>query len=226
MSYCNYYYIVNAVDNLANESSAGNAVLCRQVSLDKGILVIDDSEGLLLSSYDEQVDIFYINLLSNFEVVHFDAIDSQRILLASLAAYTALVCHSQNSQSNGVLYKRLPEVVKYLNAGGKILFTLDRPSRAFDFNTTNYPYSFSAQHFVNQYCGITHADKQSQARFIGANFNIMLLQDIYIDTLKTPLTNPYHISNVEAIYPTGSTNVIFSYDSYYGTGTAQGSMIG
>lgn len=225
-SHTNYYYIVKAIDISSNESEGSNEVKCRKISLDKGILIIDDSQGGLLSPTDEQVDMFYSNLLDNYEINHFDAIDSQRIVLSDLADYTALVWHSQNSQSSSMLYKRHAEVAKYLSAGGKILFTLDRPSRAFDFNTVNYPYNFNNQHFVYQYCGITYADKQSQARFIGATSNTSVLNDIYIDTLKTPAANLHHINTIEAIYPIDSTNILLQYDSYYGAGTSQGSMLG
>ena len=57
-----YYYFIKAVDNQLNESISTDTIKSRIISLDGGILLVDetnDGEGSLLNPTDQQLDEFY-----------------------------------------------------------------------------------------------------------------------------------------------------------------------
>jgi len=94
-----YYYTVKAVDNQLNESENNTTLRSRVVSLDQGILVIDetaDGDGTLMNPTDNQVDEFYNDLLSNFTSEEYDLIDEGSIDLADLGAFSSVLWHGND----------------------------------------------------------------------------------------------------------------------------------
>ena len=64
-----YYYTVKAVDSMLNESLNNTTLRSRVVSMDQGILIVDetaDGDGSSMNPTDAEVDNFYNDLLNNY----------------------------------------------------------------------------------------------------------------------------------------------------------------
>ena len=64
-----YFYYVAAIDKDGNESDGRNILRSRAVSLDKGVVIIDETEdgdGTELKPFDKEVDEFYKKILKDF----------------------------------------------------------------------------------------------------------------------------------------------------------------
>ncbi|MCU0405538.1 MAG: M20/M25/M40 family metallo-hydrolase [Ignavibacteriaceae bacterium] len=80
-----YYYTTKAVDSLLNESLNNLTLRSRVVSLDQGILIVDetaDGDGSLMNPTDAEVDDFYDELLTHFNKQSYDMIEEGQITLA------------------------------------------------------------------------------------------------------------------------------------------------
>ncbi|MDK0545416.1 hypothetical protein P6O83_15905, partial [Clostridium perfringens] len=70
-----YYYTVKAIDSLLNESLNNITLKSRVVSLDQGILIVDetaDGDGSLMNPTDAEVDDFYNYILTHFNKQQYD----------------------------------------------------------------------------------------------------------------------------------------------------------
>ena len=64
-----YYYTVKAVDSMLNESLNNTTLRSRAVSMDQGILIVDetaDGDGSPMNPTDAEVDNFYNDLLNHY----------------------------------------------------------------------------------------------------------------------------------------------------------------
>ena len=89
-----YYYTVKAVDEQLNESENNIIIRSRVVSMDQGVLIVDDTEdgdGSLMNPTDHQVDNFYNELLSQYKSEEYDLLsDQNNIIVAQLTGYQAI----------------------------------------------------------------------------------------------------------------------------------------
>ena len=89
-----YYYTVKAVDNQLNESENNTTLRSRVVSLDQGVLIVDetaDGDGSPMHPTDEQVDDFYNELLSNFTSEEYDLIEEGSLSIGS--SWCIFICN-------------------------------------------------------------------------------------------------------------------------------------
>jgi hypothetical protein len=130
-----YYYTVKAVDSLLNESLNNTTIRSRVVSLDQGILIVDetaDGDGTIMNPTDAEVDDFYDDLLTHFNNQQYDIIEENQISLADLGAFSTVIWHGNDFSDMDAPYDYKEELVKYLNFGGNFLYTGYRPSKAFE----------------------------------------------------------------------------------------------
>jgi hypothetical protein len=219
-----YFYKVTAVDSLLHESPPSNEIKEKAAFFSKGILLVDDSEGGLLNPTDEQVDNFYNYLLSGYNFTNYDAYKLKTISMDTMGNYSSILWHIENTVGSLVFYTKINEVKKYLDAGGKMILTFDRPSRVIN-HSNNYPLYLSSGKTMFDYMKIKKVELSTSARFIGARPYASGYDSVYIDINKTPPEYNHHISNIEAIYAdsTVATN-IYAYDSHYDISTPQGLM--
>lgn len=195
------------------------------VTMDQGILIVDDSEGGILNPEDSAVDAFYSALLHNFTSTEYDAFQAQEIGLPELGKYSSVLWHVNKQTGITTLNRNLPEVVKYLRLGGNILFTLYQPQRAIS-KLTNYPINWPVGSFIHDYLfidTITHLQNSAFNHGSPATPGYPLIE---VDTSKTPATNTHHLSYIEALSPSNDGSVIYMYGTAYNSSTAQGSMAG
>jgi Zn-dependent M28 family amino/carboxypeptidase len=223
-----YYYSVTAVDSLLNESEKSITLRSRVVSLDQGILIVDetlDGDGSLLNPTDEQVDEFYNQLLSQYNCQNFDLFEETSISLADMGAFSTVIWHGNDFQDIGSVKLFKDEIREYLNFGGNFLYTGFRPAKAFELFFGHIGIFFPGD-FIFDYLKIDSSEYKITALFIGALNDESGYNDIFIDSSKTKASDEYHLGHVESISPSTEGTNIYLYESLFDTTTNQGSYKG
>ncbi len=222
-----YYYTVTAVDNQLNESENNTTIRSRVVSLDQGVLIVDetaDGDGSLMNPTDEQVDNFYNGLLSNFKREEYDLITEGSIGLADLGAFSTVLWHGNDLDVEAPFHFK-DQIMKYLNYGGNFLYAGYRPGKAFEHASGN-PVIFGPGDFIYDYLKIKEAVFKFFALFIGADQTETGYNNIFIDSLKTNPADEYHLKQIESINASTSGNNIYSFETLFDSTTTQGSLKG
>ncbi|NIR67256.1 MAG: M28 family peptidase, partial [Aliifodinibius sp.] len=223
-----YYYTATAVDSALNESDPSPEIRSRAVSLDQGILVVDetaDGDGSLFNPTDQEVDDFYRQLLDDFQVTEYDVAAEGGVKLADLGAFSSVVWHGNDFSDLSAPYQNLEAIKEYLDFGGNLLISSYFPSQAFADNSS-YPADFLPGDFMYDYLKINHVDYSIPARFFGAASLIGNYDSVYVDTIKTAAIPDLHLFKIESISASGEGTEIFSYDSQYPPSNPKGSMNG
>ena len=221
-----YYYTVKAVDDQLNESENNTTLKSRVVSLDQGVLIVDetaDGDGSLMNPTDEQVDNFYNELLLNFQSRQFDLSEEGSINLADLGAFSTVVWHGNDYDLNVFDYKDY--LKEYLDYGGNFLYAGYRPGKAFEHVSGN-PVTFQQGDFIYDYLKISEAAYKVNVLFIGAGQLETGYNSIYIDSSKTDPADEYHLRHIESITASSNGNNIYSFETLFDTTTVQGSFYG
>ena len=224
-----YYYILTAVDADGYESVPTDAVRSRAVTLNQGILIIDETmnnaANTVFSPDDETCDLFYDTVLHSFQRAQWDTETDGMLKLADIGVYSSILWHGNDSANMTYPLAVRDEVKKYLLMGGKILITSYFPSKAFD-NNNNYPFSYESGAFMYDQFGIQDVDYHTSARFRYALPEGSGFPPLTVDSLKTVLPLAGHIYNIESIGANSLANNIYYYGSNYENTASQGVMNG
>ncbi len=220
-----YYYYVKSVNSKLNESVYNFPVKSKAVTLDQGILVVDETyngDGSILNPTNEQVDLFFDSLLVgyNYNVLEVENLD--KVTLDELGSYSTIIWHGDDQRSFTVPQKSTDELKKYLQFGGNFIYAGFYPSKAFQKNST-YPKTFTKNDFMYDVLKINKVDFQAVSRFWGAS-GYSDYPDILVDTTKTKESLGYHMIGIESIETDTNAKVIYRYVSKYDSLTPQGSM--
>ncbi|MBE0571534.1 MAG: M20/M25/M40 family metallo-hydrolase [Ignavibacteriaceae bacterium] len=223
-----YYYTVKAVDSLLNESLNNTTIRSRVVSLDQGILIVDetaDGDGSLMNPTDAEVDDFYNDLLIHFNKQQYDMIEESQIGLADLGAFSTVVWHGNDITDMDAPYDYKDEIKKYLDFGGNFLYTGYRPAKAFE-KIVGLNGTFSTGHFIFDYLKIQETKSTVFALFNEAISKESGYSNIFVDSMKTLSSNDYHLKNIEMIKPSAEGTEVFSFGANYDSTSQQGFLKG
>ncbi len=225
-----YYYSLCALDEDGNHGQFTEVLKSRPVSLDQGILIIDETADMggttPLQPSDEQVDDFYAFATANFEASNLDLNDlGEELRLADLGVYSSILWHGNDLASMDAPFLAKEELQQYVQAGGNIFFSVYKPALAFDLNT-NSPAFFNSNSFIYDTIGIGEAAYISTARFRFAEPVHDQFPAVSIDPAKTGSGLSGHILGVESIGPNPDCATIYNYGSDYDASSAQGEMNG
>lgn len=220
-----YFYIVKAVDNDSNESETSEEVKGRIVSLDQGILVVDESRdgnGINWHPMDEDVDEFYNNILTSFApATNIDVNDlTEDISLPDLAPYSTIIWHAHQISSPSDFYRSIDAIADYLDYGGNMLISIDKPTKAAQMNAT-YPNTFQAGDFSYDYLKISQVMSDNDARFWVGMPSLSEYHELYVDTEKTDPDLNYHYRRLEGFVPVNTDCETHTYMSNYPQGSPQ-----
>ena len=165
-----YYYTVRAVDSLFNESPPTAQLRSRIVSLDMGILLVDqsaDSIGAPGNPTEQELDDYYSSLLEGYTVTPYDVKAEGRVALADMGAYSTVVWFSDDLSDFAAPLAAQNDVRRYTEFGGKFFFAGFRPTRAFTGNNTARM-TFAPGDFMWDVMGIRSNDIRTFSRFSGA----------------------------------------------------------
>ncbi|MDZ7764295.1 MAG: M20/M25/M40 family metallo-hydrolase [Melioribacteraceae bacterium] len=227
MSGVYYEYIVKAIDTDGNESESSEVLTSRAVTLDGGILLVDettDGDGSIQSPTDDEVDDFYNSILSGYQKTNFDLQAQQKIGLADLGAYSAVIWHGDDKTDHQAL-QFVDEIKKYLDFGGNFLYSGFRPSKTFD-GTSNLSEEFDEGDFIYDYLKIDWIKYNLLAKFKGVIGVNPGYNSFSADENKLQPDSDFHFSGVEAIVPQSNAIEMFQYDSDYQPPSPQGALRG
>ncbi|HQH47591.1 MAG TPA: M20/M25/M40 family metallo-hydrolase [Candidatus Syntrophosphaera thermopropionivorans] len=225
-----YYYRLCAIDQDGNRSEFTSAIKTRPVTLNKGILIVDETENMSgnnpFQPSDEQTDIFYADIMQNFETHHLDLNElSETLTLADIGIYSSILWYGNDLASMDYPYFIQDDLKKYIYYGGNLFFSVYHPTLAFALNSS-YPNYFNSDTFIYQNIGISETDYSSAARF---KYAIPCFEDfppLEVDPEKTISSFNGHIYQIESIEPSPYANAIYLYGSDYDSETPQGSLNG
>jgi hypothetical protein len=223
-----YYYTVKAIDSMQNESDASEEIRSRAVSLDGGILIVDetaDGNGSLFNPTDEAVDSYYADLLHGFLVTEYDLATEAGIKLADLGAFSSIVWHGDDFTEFAATEHIRQSLKEYLDFGGNLLISSYHPSKAFA-SVSTYPANFSSGDFIHDYLKIAKVEFNAPARFKGALPQATYNDSIFVDSTKTSASLNYHLLKVESIQASSDATEIFAYETEYSVSSSMGALKG
>ena len=225
-----YYYTLEAVDEDNNASLQTLQIRSRPMSMDQGVLVVDETLNLGGSTpfqpTDAQADDFYDHTLSGIPHHQIDIEDLfESMRLADIGIYSSILWHGNDLSNMEYPYTVTETLDYYVANGGNILFSVYQPSLAFELNSS-YPASFASNTFMNAVLGIAGVNYSNAARFRRA---IPLLDGypaIEVDPAKTNSSFINHIIRVEGMETDGQSTALYDYGSDYEDDSPQGVLNG
>lgn len=224
-----YYYKVVAVDNDGNESPATEPIRSRALTLNQGILIVDETRNntgnTVFAPNDAVSDAFFNEVLHSFNKSQFDTETDGQIKLADIGIYSSIFWHGNDFGNLSYPFTVREEISKYLQAGGKIFISSYLPTQAFD-NNNNYPTTFGNTNFLFENFGIWKTDYNNQARFRYALPQDSGFPPLTVDSLKTLTPLNGHIYTIESIEASVNAQNIYYYGSDYVSPATQAAMNG
>ena len=225
-----YFYSLCAIDMEGNQSEFTEVIQTRPVTLNKGILIVDETENLSgtnpFQPTDTQTDEFYGNIMQNFDTHQLDLNDlSETLNLADIGIYSSILWYGNDLASMDYPYFMKEDLKKYIEFGGNLFFSIYHPTLAFDLNSS-YPNYFNSDTFIYQNIGISSTDYSNSARFKYATPCYEDFPPLEVDSQKTLSSFNGHIYQVESIEPSPYAETIYLYESDYDSDTPQGALNG
>lgn len=209
-----YYYTVKAVDKTGNASSGAQNIRSRAVTLNQGILIVDDTfdgDGSYLKPEDKSVDEYYDKIFGNFRRENYDIRSQGQPDLSVLGAYSTVIWHNNDLTETEIPANTVSEISRYLDMGGRLLYTGFLPSRAFARNTSIALKTYQPGEFIYDYLGIKSSENKYGARFAGAVSQPDAAGPLFADSSKTPQSSAFCMQNIEAIDPADSGLTVLTY---------------
>ena len=222
-----YEYIIRAVDTDQNESMNTDYLISRGVTLDQGILLVDetaDGDGAVFSPTDEEVDSFYENMINNYNYTTFDLKTVGKINLSDLGAYNVIIWYGDDKTDQSAMSYR-DDIRKYLEFGGKFLYSGYRPSKTFE-GVSSLSKTFSEGDFLYDCFKINKINYSLIGKFNGALSQADVYTDLFLDQNKVSTMSDLHINGIETFDLVNSMDEIYEYGSTYATNLPQGSLVG
>ncbi len=224
----NYYYFVKAVDDQLNESAGTDTIRSRIISLDRGILLVDetkDGDGTLLNPSDQQVDEFYQQILSGFNKADYDILKDGAITLSDLGIYSTIIWQADDDINFTAAQSAQAAIMEYLSYGGNFIYSGYKPSKALQ-NNIMAEAEYNPGMFIYDYLKINSSLNVDFSRFFGANPNDPSYSVIYVDSSKTSELLDYHLRGIESIFPNSEGTAIYLYETYFDTTNNLGKLKG
>ena len=210
-----YYYVVTAVDTANQESHHSLETSGIPISLDHGILVVDetrDGTGAPGSPTDEQVDNFYRNVLRGYTFAEWDYTNKGSPSIWDIGLYSTVIWHGDD-YAHQQIYSVLPDLRKYLDAGGKLWIVGWRPVAALMGGGT-YPFYFEEGNFLYDYLKLSSGNESKQIDFVGADGQLGF-PSIRVDSTKIPQTWGGKLKYID-VFTTFDAEVMYTFNSASG----------
>jgi hypothetical protein len=225
-----YYYRVAAIDTDGNLSESTQVIRSRPVSLNCGVLIVDESADFAGSNpfqpTDEMVDSFFAGIMTDFSVHELDlATTTEGLRLSDIGIYSSILWHGMDPSETTAPYVLREQFQSYIQLGGKLFYTGYFPSKAWGLNS-GYPANFANDDFLTQVLGIGAADYGSATRFKAANPQLAAYPLLEVDPDKTFPAFDGHILKVESISASTYGTDIYHFASDFASDTGQGLLNG
>jgi hypothetical protein len=209
-----YYYKVRSFDLGGNYSPLSDSTFCRPISLDQGILVVDETNNWTTGSFprDAQQDSFYNYIMTGYKYAQYEyGPSTSNPVLADFGPYSTVVWLTDDYV--GMLASgSINDLKGYLDNGGKLWFAGWKPNGDIH-NTLTYPADYTTGDISYDYFNITHAGLSGTADSFKTAVGLKGYPDIAVDTLKYPTSIwGKALRYIEALTPTGTGDTIYVID--------------
>jgi hypothetical protein len=215
-----YYYCVTAVDTGGLESDYSEEVSGIPISLDQGILVVDETRngtGAPGSPNDAQVDSFYGAILSGYDFTEWDVDSLGKPSIYDLGLYSPIIWHGDDYASQE-LSSVIPDIERYLDEGGRLWLCGWRPIIAVTGSGT-YPFTFGEGDFPYDYLKLQNANESTSSDFSSAG-GLLEYPGISVDSTKVPLSWGGRMKYIDVFAPLDSKDGVKA-SAFYRTGVHQ-----
>ncbi len=222
------YWTIQAVDADGNSSPYHPQIRSRQMSLNQGILIVNETRnGSGINPFqptNAQIDAFYQTLMEGFYISHYNTQTEPQLKLCDLGIYSSILWHGNDFIDYNYPYLVRGELRKYIQAGGNVFITSFYPNRAFanDIGSPVYPEGS----YMPTVLGIGTTHFSNNARFRYARPQGSGFPPLEVDPEKTISALHNHIYNIESIGAAGTAQNIYFYGSDYANDSNQGIMNG
>ncbi len=206
-----YSYRIEAVDLDGNVSAPSAIAWGRPLTLDQGILVVDETRNHTTPP-DSVQDAFYRQILEGFTFEEFDyGSPDQEPTLSDLAPYSTVVWHADDF-AQFMASGHVEEFRTYLDAGGK-MWLVGWKLAANLAGSAAYPLTFEPGSFMRDYVGIERAEVSGPADSVRGCHGEGGFPDLRVDASKIP-TPAWGgtLRYVEAVLPAEGTTVVYRAD--------------
>ena len=241
-----YYYALTAVDTGGNESEMSDEVRAAAVTLDQGILVVDETYQNIAYNMvdDDSTNAFYDRALKNYTHAYADhscpnCYPENQLQVKELTRYEAVIVHSEDHRGNRSLgddgdstYSVLKE---YLSYGGKVIIEGRRnlsegndgdwDIREFSPGDVPYDYLKVKSAYVPPWSPSIRSEE-----FIGALSQVPGYPDLQVDSLRVAqccgqLELEGKVPGVGYIDSLIDGQVIYTFHSAYDTSSSEGKPV-
>ena len=225
-----YYYCVTAVDTLGNEGSFSQEARMIAITLDQGVLVIDETGNSMgnppMPSSDFQQDSLYSELFSGYQVSFYEYTDiSTQPSIIDLGPYSTVVWLDDDFFIFNFVTDKDDNLIKeYLGYGGRFILFSWTGLRRF---AGTLPKPFSAGSFVYDYLHISWANENPVNDFAGAfPYDTIFYPDIKSDTLKYISDWQGRLKYVNIFNLRPGAQPLYYFDSYSDNPAYEGKVCG
>jgi len=207
-----YYYKVRARDNDGNNSPLSDSVYSRPITLDQGVLVVDETNNWTTGSFprDAQQDSFYDYIMAGYKYEQYEYGSSvQKPILADFGPYSTVAWFADD-YTTILASGAVNDLKDYLGAGGKLWYAGWKPSGNIH-NTTSYPADYTSEDVSYDQFKITHAELSGAADSFQAAIGFRGYPDIAVDTLKYPASTLWGktMRYIETLTPMAGADTIY-----------------
>lgn len=238
-----YYYTLTAVDTSGNESDTSDEAESFIVSLDQGILLVDETYiNIACNMVDgDSINAFYDRALQNYTYAYADHSypPNNQLNLKELGRYSVVIIHSEDHRehySMGVSNDSTYSILKqYLNCGGKVIIEGRRnlstgqgiDSGIREFSPGDIPYD--CLKVKSAYVPVWSPSDRSE-EFIGAFSQVSGYPDLQVDNLRVAqcgsgLELGGKVPGVGYIDSLMDGEVIYTFHSAYDTSASEGKPV-
>ena len=220
-----YYYVVRAFDLSGNYSELSVEAYGRPVTLDQGILIVDETQNGT-NPPDSLQDAFYQNIMSGYQYTEYEyGTIAEAPVLADLVPYSSVLWHAdehnQNWASNHVL-----QFQEYLDWGGNMWFVGWRPTANL-VGQTIYPYNFGVGDFLYDYYHLSHVELTTPLDSFQAADGLLGYPRLEVDSARVPIPVWQGVlRNIEALTTVGAAEEIYTMDMRNNSSPYEGAVCG
>ena len=207
-----YYYKIKARDTDGNDGLLSDSIYCRPITLDQGILVVDETNNWTTTSFprDAQQDSFYNYLMATYKSEGYDfGTTVQKPILADLGPYSTVLWHSDDP-SQFLASNDSSTLREYMSHGGKLWFTGWKPTGDIR-NSITYPATFAAGNILYDNFKISRVELSGTNDSFQTAVGLKGYPDVNVDPAKYPASTLFGgvFRNIEALTPAGSADTIY-----------------
>jgi len=223
-----YYYTIRAIDTTGNVSDMSEEAYSRPITLDQGILIIDETNNWTTGNYptDSMQDVFYRYMLSNYNFDEFEyGTAEEKPILADFVPYSTVIWVADD-YTTVFASQHIDDFKTYLDLGGNMLFAGWKLINNLLYSNA-YPYDFDDTSFIYNYLKISHADLSGFTDKLSGEIGQNGYPDVSIDTLKIPIaTWGNTLRYIESITPVTGAEIIYTIDMENNTSAFEGEICG